>query len=398
MSEPTIYWFDPCNSLTGWVDVGSPLRWYYVYTGDSHEGGSCLQLVAQDDRWSWDGHSSSNAGKATLRKTLSGVVIPAQDGMFRFVIGYWLKIKQQNGGIGISARNVAGVAIGGVGYSPNGILYLYGQYATSTFYHPIPTNTWVNIEAVISPQKGELYVNGVKIGEDTNTRLNEPPATVEVSVVADAFNGTSEIYADTIYLAENPQIAPQEYYQLSISAGGGGTTDPAPGDYQVLTTTIVSLQAIPTQEGYGFDHWTLNGVVYTANPLIFLMDRSYVAQAIFNVPGPPERTITLIAHDNGTITPSPGTYTYVEGQQFLITAYGNTGYVPDYWTVNGSRIGLADPYHYAHTVQGDATIEVFFKIGEAQAEFPWWLIILGLFGIGIATSSKEDSKKRRKKS
>jgi Divergent InlB B-repeat domain/PEGA domain len=72
---------------------------------------------------------------------------------------------------------------------------------------------------------------------------------------------------------------PPPQYTLSISAGQGGTTNPSPGNRQ-YTPRLVSVTAIPNQ-GYGFDHWLLDGVSHSENPVSVPMSSNHQLQAIF---------------------------------------------------------------------------------------------------------------------
>jgi parallel beta-helix repeat protein len=60
-------------------------------------------------------------------------------------------------------------------------------------------------------------------------------------------------------------------------------------------------------------------------------------------PPPPTHTLTINATDNGTTKPPPGTYTYSEEQNVSVQAIPNTGYVLDYWELDGVNIGSFNP-------------------------------------------------------
>lgn len=68
---------------------------------------------------------------------------------------------------------------------------------------------------------------------------------------------------------------------LTITRTLGGTTDPSPGSYPYLVETVVTVTAIP-DTGYQFDHWELDGVVMTENPIDVTMDMDHTLYAVFS--------------------------------------------------------------------------------------------------------------------
>lgn len=74
-------------------------------------------------------------------------------------------------------------------------------------------------------------------------------------------------------------------YNLTIGTTTGGTTDPAPGTYQYVEGTTVSVNAIANL-GYDFNNWILDGVNYTDNPITIVMDSNHTLTAYFKVAGP----------------------------------------------------------------------------------------------------------------
>lgn len=61
-------------------------------------------------------------------------------------------------------------------------------------------------------------------------------------------------------------LVPPQNFSFTIESSTGGTTDPAAGSYTAPLGSVVAVTATPYQ-GYVFDHWTLNGVTYTQNPI-----------------------------------------------------------------------------------------------------------------------------------
>jgi uncharacterized repeat protein (TIGR02543 family) len=69
------------------------------------------------------------------------------------------------------------------------------------------------------------------------------------------------------------------FYSLTIAAGAGGTTNPAPGTYFHDTGTAVSIQALPAP-AYEFVAWS-GGAAGAANPLTVVVDGNKAVQANF---------------------------------------------------------------------------------------------------------------------
>lgn len=119
-------------------------------------------------------------------------------------------------------------------------------------------------------------------------------------------------------------------HDLTITAGQGGTTDPAPGTYTYDYCTSVIVSAT-SDTCYVFDSWT--GDVSTDdehdNPLTIHMDSDKSIQANFT---PQQYTLTLSADTGGTTEPAPGIYTYDCGTQVDITAVIENGYRFNGWS------------------------------------------------------------------
>jgi PKD repeat protein len=91
--------------------------------------------------------------------------------------------------------------------------------------------------------------------------------------LAGASLGSSNPLTITATAAMNGQILtalftviPPVQVSLNIAASGSGTTNPAPGPHTFNVGDTVQLTAIPAA-GQTFKQWTLDGTVYTANPL-----------------------------------------------------------------------------------------------------------------------------------
>ncbi|GAI57803.1 unnamed protein product, partial [marine sediment metagenome] len=123
-------------------------------------------------------------------------------------------------------------------------------------------------------------------------------------------------------------------HTLTISATVGGTTSPAPGSYVHDEGTVVRVTAYPGS-GYLFDHWVLDGVTRTENPIDVVMDRDHALRAVFEAIPPPEHILTITSTTGGTTDPPPGAHSYPEGTTVTVTAITDAGYLFDHWELDG---------------------------------------------------------------
>jgi hypothetical protein len=71
-------------------------------------------------------------------------------------------------------------------------------------------------------------------------------------------------------------------YSVTIRAGEGGTTDPAPGTYGPYSYGYsLTVRAIPNA-GYRFESWLVDGVTYTVNPLTVTVTKDLSITASFS--------------------------------------------------------------------------------------------------------------------
>lgn len=69
-------------------------------------------------------------------------------------------------------------------------------------------------------------------------------------------------------------------YTLTIASSIGGSTNPVAGTYTYNADDSATVSAIPDQ-GMRFDHWDLDGIAYTDNPITILMDANHVLTPYF---------------------------------------------------------------------------------------------------------------------
>jgi hypothetical protein len=69
-------------------------------------------------------------------------------------------------------------------------------------------------------------------------------------------------------------------YTLTIATTAGGTTNPSPGKHTYNYGTVVSVTAIP-DAGYTFDHWELDSVTNSTNPISVKMEANQTLYSVF---------------------------------------------------------------------------------------------------------------------
>jgi hypothetical protein len=123
-------------------------------------------------------------------------------------------------------------------------------------------------------------------------------------------------------------------YTLTIAAGLGGTTDPAPGAYSYDARTDVAITATP-DIGYGLTGWS-GDASGADNQITITMDADKSITASFIR----QYTLTIAAGDGGTTDPTPGSYKHDSGTQVTVTASHNYGYEFSNWS--GGASGTAN--------------------------------------------------------
>jgi len=121
-----------------------------------------------------------------------------------------------------------------------------------------------------------------------------------------------------------------QQYSLTIFAGEGGMTDPAPDTYTYDSGTEVTITAQP-ESGYEFNVW--NGDVpsghETDNPLTLTIDSNKSLTANFLIS---QYTLIIIAGEGGTTNPASGSHTCNCGTAVAVTAIADTGCRFENWS------------------------------------------------------------------
>lgn len=144
------------------------------------------------------------------------------------------------------------------------------------------------------------------------------------------------------------------YYEVTIAASAGGSTNPSPGTHIFVEGNDITIQAIP-EFGYRFDNWTgdIPPGHENDNPLAIHVDSNKSITANFFQ----QNKLTLVAKSGGTTDPSPGNYSYDPGTQVIIKAIANSGYQFSGWS--GDASGTTNPITI--TMDSDKSITANFK-------------------------------------
>ena len=124
-----------------------------------------------------------------------------------------------------------------------------------------------------------------------------------------------------------PPVPPPtaEVVTLIIIAHEGGTTNPAPGVYQLYKGSTVTITAIPN-DGYRFLYWLIDGIVSFSNPVTMTLATNKMVEAYFApLPTPPKApagvpTISLdqVMSVVATFSPAIAVSTVVLLQKFKV--------------------------------------------------------------------------------
>ncbi len=148
--------------------------------------------------------------------------------------------------------------------------------------------------------------------------------------------------------------APLSNYTLTIQDNPNGATDPSEGTHTYSSGANVEVTAIPAAE-YSFDYWYYDGYnkVYD-NPISVTMDQHHSLQAVYL----PNYDLTITTTEGGTTVPAPGIHSYPVGTAVEVTAQPATGYLFDYWELDGQNVGSENPYTV--TMNSDHTLHAVF--------------------------------------
>jgi hypothetical protein len=158
-----------------------------------------------------------------------------------------------------------------------------------------------------------------------------------------ASGGMSNPITITMYQSHDlgPNFGPNTPFTVTvtISNATGGTTDPAPGQYQYPGGNQAKVTAIP-DSGWWLDHWLLDGTNFGNSTTIeFNLDGNHSVRPVFaSNTLPASFMLAINSADGGTTIPPPNTYTYSYGENVTVTATPKSGSSFKYWVVDGKNM------------------------------------------------------------
>lgn len=157
-----------------------------------------------------------------------------------------------------------------------------------------------------------------------------------------------------LYASANEKIV-ENYFEIRVSSGAGGTTSPA-GVNSYKEGTTIRITAQPAS-GYSFLEWRAGGPsgIKLDYPASFqhTVTRDYYFYALFMKDKEPEPdTVTIRTYAGPGGTSSPSSSTVPRGSRVTITATPNEGYTFVEWRL-GTQDG--DPVFYATNATFNAT-------------------------------------------
>jgi hypothetical protein len=136
----------------------------------------------------------------------------------------------------------------------------------------------------------------------------------------------------------------QATYSLLIDEPeGSGITTPKTGAYVYNQSSIIQIQATPSNE-WKLDHWVIDGInAGSINPLAITMNSQHTIQAVFTKVT--TYALTIKAPEGSGITdPAPGKYDYNQSITIQIQATPSSGWVLKGWVLDGANVGTTNPY------------------------------------------------------
>lgn len=231
----------------------------------------------------------------------------------------------------------------------------------------------------------ELYDISVEFGEGGTAVANKETAMagedVEINITPDAgykiasvMVGEEDKTADvkdgklTLTVAGNTEVTvtfEKVIYNISVKYGEGGKAEAdkaAAAAGETVTVTIAPAT------GWQLDKVLVNDEDKTAdvadNKLVLTVTEDTVIDVTFTEIPPQEFLVSVVAGENGTITPN-GESTVTAGDSVKFAINAAVGYVIDTLTVNGEVYSVAsgqNAYDFTITIEADTNVEVTFKL------------------------------------
>jgi hypothetical protein len=216
-----------------------------------------------------------------------------------------------------------------------------------------------------------LYVNATLV--DTQITGSEGNYVFDVNITAaGTFQCQTEFAGDDTFEWARSQlitviatISPLQI-TLNIGTSGNGTVNLPNGPHTFNVGDTVQFTATEGANS-AFSQWTLNGTIYTTNPLNLQIMASMDGLTLVAVFILTTINLTVTAGANGSVDPS-GTIMLSIGQDYQFTATPDSNYQVDHWELAGANIGTTNPMSITAVASMDGlTLTVLFtNISPAQ--------------------------------
>ncbi|MFB3890190.1 MAG: beta strand repeat-containing protein [Candidatus Bathyarchaeia archaeon] len=174
------------------------------------------------------------------------------------------------------------------------------------------------------------------------TRIEPAGSVVQVSATAspgyaftnwilDGVNaGNSTPISVTMNANHSLQAVFTQGYNLAISSGIGGSTNPGTGTHLQPSGSVVQVAAT-SSPGYLFSYWLLDGVnAGSTNPISVSMNSAHSLQAVFIQ----MYTLNVASTAGGSTSTEAGAHSEVVGSSLNVTATPSPGYIFSHWLLD----------------------------------------------------------------
>lgn len=146
-------------------------------------------------------------------------------------------------------------------------------------------------------------------------------------------------------------------YKLTILSATGGTTDPTAGNYTLGYGTNVTVTAYPNLN-YHFNGWLLDGNEVNGSTITITMNLDHTLSPVFTA----IFHLTIATTTGGSTDPAGDytTYSYLNGTTATVTALPQENYQFDYWMLNDTNVGSANPYSLL--MNADYELKAYFSL------------------------------------
>ncbi|RLE88020.1 MAG: hypothetical protein DRN04_17555, partial [Thermoprotei archaeon] len=241
--------------------------------------------------------------------TLSVTLPSPRHYKYRVKIGYELYVEA--GGLGSYAKAQVSASVGwsrSIDYLSDGAVGDHKDTGLKTWTSPWYTGYGSSVSVSV-----QLYAEA-KLGTGTGVSSHALAQVIVSSV-------TLEV--------EYPDI-------VTLEVSGEGSTSPSPGVYEVWESSF-SASASPAS-GWVFKYWLLDGVKYsTSSSVTISVSKDSVLTAVFEEQQPQKFRLTISVQGQGSTSPPPGTYSYVEGSEATVSASPAEGWKFSYWLLDGVK-------------------------------------------------------------